>query len=272
MNFGKDSIKYIGRNLPRLLLFAVVPAIAFAFTGSPSTFITFFINFNLRSTTVWSIYQNFTLIGSRNWFLGILTILLLIFFTSLLYAAIDRHMKVGKFSFSRPFSRINETIMAVLPYVIVVIFVMEVAAFINSALIYLFVKVAASGAFFIAIVITLIVYICLLICLSQFILLIPSEIVAGYPVKDACVYSTRVIAGKGKIVFFDLAGNFLFCALISSVFAIFLPKLEFLQIIVDSILYCYMIIYLVSYTMVAYFDLSSEPRRDLEYSKKNYLT
>lgn len=272
MGFGKNSTKYIIKNFFKLLVFTIVPSIALAFTGSVSTILTFFFNYKTKTNTVWNIYRNFTFIGSRNWLLGVLAIILISFFLSLLLGAIDRHMKIGKFSFARPFSNLNETVLVVTPVVVVFILLLELVAFVNSSFVFLFAKMPTVPSVILSILITLVFYSAVFIVFAQFMLLIPSQTVAGYPILDACIYSTRMISGKCRIVYLDFLALALIAIGVSTLFVGLLPELKILQFVIDTILYNILLMYLIVYPMVAYFELSSEPRRDLENQRKKYLT
>ncbi|MEG1806294.1 MAG: hypothetical protein RR327_07885, partial [Clostridia bacterium] len=195
MKYGYNTLKYLKKNFFKLIPFVILPAIGLAFTDNIASFITFFFNFELNTTSVWTVYSFFTLIGSRSWSIGIMSVIVLVFFESLLFGAIDRHLKVGRFSFGKSFSTLNETVMIVVPTVLLLVGAYELVAFFNAVIIYFFQIIIPSVAIFAGILSTFLLYSGLTILLIQFSEVIPAVLVVGYPINDACVFSTRMVSG-----------------------------------------------------------------------------
>lgn len=273
MRYFQETIKYMWKNLLRLIPYAILPAAAMALSGSLGSAFTFFFRYgdNVSSYTVWDIYKFFSVLFSGNWLIGLSAVIVVGFFMCLLFGAIDRHMKVGKFSYKNMFSRLNETVLAVFPTYFAMFALLELIALLNSSLIYIFTKSMGFNSIFIAIPISAAMYACFFLTLTQFVLLIPSEIVVGYPFKDAVINSIRLVSGSGHTIFLQLSGVLMGCALLSGIFDLISFGIMPIRFIVDFVLYMAILIFVTSYMMVSYFILSNEPRRDVE-EKKKYLT
>lgn len=261
------------KNLIRLIPYAILPAAAMALSGGLGSAYTFFFRYSdgVSAYTVWDIYKHFSVLFAENWLIGLSAVIVVGFFMCLLFGAIDRHMKVGRFSYKNMFSRLNETVLAVFPAYFVMFAVLEVIGLLNSSLIYIFTKSMGFNSIYIAIPITIAMYACFFLALTQFMLLIPSEIVVGYPVKDAVINSIRLVSGSVKTIFLQIGGVMMGCAFLSGLAELLCHGIVPIRIIVDTVLYMAILIFTTSYMMVAYFMLSNEPRRDVE-EKKKYLT
>ncbi len=273
MRYFKETIKYMWKNLLWLIPYAILPAVAMALSGSLGSSFTFFFRYSdkVSAYTVWDIYKFFSVLFAENWLIGLSAVIVIGFFMCLLFGAIDRHMKVGKFSYKNMFSRLNETVLAVFPTYFVMFGLLELIALLNSSLIYIFTKSIGFNSIYIAIPITMAMYACFFLTLTQFILLIPSEIVVGYPFKDAVINSIRLVSGSGGAIFVQLSCVMLGGSLISALFDLIFPGIMPIRFFVDFILYMAIMIFTTSYMMVSYFILSNEPRRDVD-EKKKYLT
>ena len=272
MRFFKETTKYVRKNFLRLLPYAILPAVAMALAGRLGSVLTFFFRYSgeVASYTVWDIYKYFSVLLSENWLTGLSALIVVGFFMCLMYGAIDRHMKVGKFSYKNMFSRLNETVMAVGPAYFVLFALLELVALLNSSLIFIFTRSMGFNSIYVAIPITMIMYGCLFLGLTQFVILIPSEIVVGYPFKDAVINSVRLVSGKITTVWWQMLVIVFVPALVSALTELVFPN-RTVVFFVDVAMYLLILIFTTSYMMVAYFILSDEPRRDVE-EKKKYLT
>lgn len=271
MDFNKQTIKYIGKNFFKLLPFAVIPALAFAFSGSFSTVVTFFFSFNLRTLSVWTIFSSFTFFGSYSWTIGLLSMLVFMFFASLIFGAIHRHMKFGKFSYRKPIETLNETVMVVVPFIILVTIIEELTAFVIAILTNFLAILFVNSAVWISLIIVVAIYYGMLLLIGQFLLLVPSVVVAGYSLIDGTVYASKLISGRSNKIALDFFTLMIPIMTISTIVSVFID-INSVQIIVDAILNLIFIMYSISYILVAYYDLTGEERQDLITSRKNYLT
>lgn len=270
MKYGLITIKYLKKHFLKLLPFVLLPALALAFTNNIASFVRFFFNFDANANNVWTIYSFFTVVGAKSWSMGIMAILVLMFFECLLFGGIDRHLKVGKFSYGKSFSALNETVMIVVPCLLILVVAFELVAFLTAVIIYFFQIVMPAIAIFGGIIFTIAIYTGLMMLLIQFLMVIPAVLVVGYPIKDACVFSTKMVSGKTKetmLLVLILMGASIILSAVASLFAS-----AFILFVVDALIYIFLMMFVTVYIMVTFFDLSGETRRDLIGKNKKYLT
>ncbi len=273
MKYFRNTMKYVFRNFPMLLLFAIIPAIVLATTGNIWKFVAFFANSSAISMSFGEIYSYFSFMFGESILLGLLGIFVVAFFASLAYSAVERHMKIGKISISRPFARVDETILAVLPVFVFYIVMLELCALLNTVLIVCAGLVSTSVASVVAIVSSLVIYSASIVITVQIIFWIPSMIVLGYPLKSALIFSMNSISGKTSYAFKHFSISLVLASLASGFAYVFLSGyLAGFTVLIIIIVYLLLFMFIISYSMVAFFDVAEENRNDLKKSKKNYLT
>lgn len=274
MLYLKDTFNYIFRNFFKLVLFTIIPSVVLAVAGNTSGAFAFFFNFEENALELGNIYKHFSLIAASDFWLGLLGVVLSCFFLSILFSVIERHMKVGRLSFSRLWARLNETLLSVFPYYLVLVAGCELFAFLISVFITVFYAALGSVAIIPSILLVLGTYFVLFIILAQFVLYIPSQIMVGYPFVDSCINSTKMILGKSVAVALDLYVLCIPTILTAGAISVFLPEAVLLKTIFDVLVCNVGLMVLCVYPMVAYFKISGETRRDLEREdkKKNYIT
>ncbi len=272
MNYFKSTMKYIALNLPMLLLFSVIPAIVLTFTSNLWKFVAFFANSNAVSLSFNNIYHYFSFMLGESTFLGLLGIFVIAFFASLMYASIERHMKIGKISISRPFSRVDETILAVLPVFVFFVLALEIFALFNTVLIVCGALISKTVAIVVSYISTIALVSVLIALVVQIIFWVPSMIVLGYPLKSALLFSMNAVSGKTGYIFKHFAIMFAVSALVSGCSYVFLAGyIGQFTMILNFIIYTFLFMFVIAYTMVAFFDIAEETRNDLK-NKKNYIT
>ncbi|MFI3167631.1 MAG: hypothetical protein R3Y32_05880 [Bacillota bacterium] len=272
MKYFRNTTKYVFRNFPMLLLFAFIPAIILCFTGNIWKFVAFFANSNAVSLSFGQIYSYFSFMFGESVLLGLLGIFVVAFFASLTFSAIERHMKIGKISISRPFARVDETILAVLPVFAFYIIMLEFCALFNTTIIVCAGLVSSTFASVVAVVSTLVIYGASIVVAVQIIFWIPSMIVLGYPLKSALIFSMNSISGKTSYAFKHFAISIILGTVISGCAYVFLSGIigAFTPLIITAV-YLLLFMFIISYSMVAFFDVAEETRNDIK-GKKNYIT
>lgn len=272
MKYFRNTMKYVFKNFPMLLIFAFIPAIVFTLTGNIWKFVSFFANTSSVNLSFGKIFSHFSFMFGESVLLGLLGIFVVAFFASLTYSAIERHMKIGKVSISRPFARVDETILAVLPVFALCIVLLEVAALLNTVIIVCAGLVSVVFANIVSVVSTIAIYSLCCVITTQIIFWIPSMIVLGYPLKSALIFSMNAISGKTAYAFKHFVLSFVISALVSGFTYVFLSAyISGLSTIVTFVVYLLLYMFVIAYSMVAFFDVSEETRNDL-VDKKSYMT
>ncbi len=272
MKYFRNTMKYVFKNFPMLLLFAIIPAIVLTLTGNIWKFVSFFANSSSVTLSFGKIYNHFSFMFGESILLGLLGIFVVAFFASLTFSAIERHMKIGKISISRPFARVDETILAVLPVFVFCIIIFEIAALLNTVIIVCAGLISVVFAKFVSAISTAVIYAFCAIIATQIIFWIPSMIVLGYPLKSALIFSMNAISGKTAYAFKHFSITLVLAALISGFTYVFLSAYIFsLSMFVTFVIYLLLYMFVITYSMVAFFDVAEETRNDL-VKKKSYIT
>lgn len=273
MKYFRNTMKYVFRNFPMLLLFAVIPAIVLSMTGNLWKFVAFFANSNAVSLSFAKIYGYFSFVFGESVLLGLLGIFVVAFFASLTFSAVERHMKIGKVSIARPFARVDETILAILPVFVFYIIMLEICALLNTVIIVCAGLISVSFASIVSIFSTLLIYGFSIVATVQIIFWIPSMIVLGYPLKSALIFSMNAIAGKTSYAFKHFSISLILATLVSGCSYVFLSGyIGGFTFVVTGLVYLLLYMFVIVYSMVAFFDVAEETRNDIKKIKKNYLT
>ncbi len=159
-----------------------------------------------------------------------------------------------------------------LPVFLLCIALFEIAGLLNTVIIICAGFVSVVFAKVVSVVSTVAIYSLCAIVATQIIFWIPSMIVLGYPLKSALIFSMNAISGKTSYAFKHFALCFVISALISGFTYVFLSAYIFsLSMFVTFIIYLLLFMFVISYSMVAFFDVAEETRNDLK-KKKSYMT
>ncbi len=132
----KPTLKYLKKKGLPLFLIALVPSVLMSFMISPASMMYFFSIFHRLPAYDFSTMA-LKIFGFDNpfWWLGIVGILLFVFFLALMFGIIDRHMRVGEFSLSPKllFSRLNFNFMTALKFAFFALLIFEIYNLLNLA-------------------------------------------------------------------------------------------------------------------------------------------
>ena len=268
-----ESWKYILRNIWFVLPFAIFPAVFLAlsldytainalvrgfFTGAPRLhFVEYF--------RAWSLIRIDSILGG---IYSLLAFLFVVFSAALMLAFVEKHMRIGK----RTFSGIGSGLTAVLSgaFVITLVYVLlyETWALIFSAVLFLVAGITVTPLVYIfGIAAFLFFTYALLFVLTVFYLWLPCRQVTGFGFYDAFLYSYRLMVGiRWKLVLSYLISIAVTFLILGS--AALLPEFVFriIGVVVLAILFLSFCIRMET----AYFETDKLDREDLLQSYKGY--
>ena len=264
MKLISSALKYFFKNFLAIALFSLPAAIFFALKYNSTNFYLYLLNLgNLENASFFKIYSNFSLFPSFNILIILLWALILVLSFCLLFSYIERHMKYGIKSYLKSFKSINYCILVVSPVLFTFIAFEEIFAVFNS----LFVKLIGLSTLSIKGLLMTLMFAFLLIILflifSLIALWVPTKMVTGYSHRDAARYSIRLSQGHQ----FKLMLGLFFPFVITAPLMMLLKSLSTIEI-VNSFVYllCYIFIigFLASFVMTAYFSISGMERKDIK--------
>ncbi len=267
------SWKYIFKNLWFVLPFALMPAVFLAlsldysaiaavtrafFSGDPPTeFGVYFrcFSFVRVDSVLGGLYSVFAFI-------------LLIVFTALMLSFVEKHMRIGKRTFSGTLRSFTQALLPTAAVTFVYLACYELWALIVSALFFLFSFLAAKALFYLLAVAAFLFFGYALLFLSTvFYLFLPCRLMTGFGTYNALVYSYQLMVG----VRWELLVSFLLSYSVAIFLiggAAFLPEFVFriLAVILFALLY-------LNFTIrmeVVYFEVDKLDREDLLHTYRGY--
>lgn len=191
--------KYIFRNLWFVLPFAVVPAVFLSlsvdFKAINSVASSLFSGpFDLDFPIIfraWSFFRFDSVLGI---IYSIFMLFSLVVFSALLLSFAEKHMRIGKRTFSGIFSQFESHLFSYIIFVLVLTLLYEIWALALSAVLYLFSSIASKTAARITFIIVSVLFVALLLYLITVIYLwLPCTLHTGFRAYSAMLYSYRLV-------------------------------------------------------------------------------
>ncbi|MDR3021958.1 MAG: hypothetical protein LBU60_04735 [Clostridiales bacterium] len=269
MRYLTQSFAYIKKTFLLYGMLALVPAILLGLFCTPLDTTIFWIFY--RGNNVHNIGDMFHLVFnvplySRVYPLVII-VLSLIICCSLTYNSMETHMKVGKLTIGNPMHGVNYTVIPVSITLFWFILFINVLKFIVTVLAYvihlLFINSQGSAfpVFLIAMMAVILVFLVVSMAFSM-LLWIPAMIMSGYNFRDMAAYSIRLVQKNIWQLFISMAVPLSATIILLIVLAASQISAALLTVLSVAI-YLFWILYLQSFSMIAYFDLTENERADL---------
>ncbi len=268
------SWKYIFKNIWLLLPFVIVPAIFLAlsvdytgvsaltkkfFSGQPEMeFVQFF--------KCWSIVRFDSWLGGVYSLLAYLSVAL---FASFLLAFVEKHMRIGKRTFSGVFAECRNILPSVLFITLAYTVLYEVWAVVFSAILFVISFIHVTAVVYIATVACCLFFSYVLFFLiTIFYLWTPCRQATGFGAYDAFLYSYRLTVGvRWKLILSYLISYLPAIAAIAG--ASLLPSVFFRIIVV--LVYAMLILNFCVRMETVYFETDKIDREDVLHSYRGYL-
>ncbi|HEY8444155.1 MAG TPA: hypothetical protein VIL24_05100 [Clostridia bacterium] len=257
------------KTFPYFCLIALVPSIVFGLFGAPLSNILFFYdNFNVPIDAMpygfLKVLSDMFGYYDNGWYL-VTKFGLSLIIISLIIGLMERHLRSGRFGFKNPIRRINESLLAILPLLILVMVIQILFSLIASGLVvlghYVFSEFGRNPTLLswsITIVIILGLQLSIIDIYSLCLLVPPVYIITGYPYASSISYAVQLRHKDSFKIFF---------ACVWPYFVVFVLGLigrlvKVLIIPFNIISYLYLILYFCSLSMTAYYELTGAERMD----------
>ena len=140
MKYFRMTLQYSNKYIWYLLLLAVCPSVLTAFVFSPYGTIDYFCNFRaFYGADFRTIYLVASGINPKLYYLGIVGLIVIPVCFSILFGAVERHMRVGEFNlgFDRILTRLNFNFLTALKFSMMLFVVYEIFKFLQVVMFYL---------------------------------------------------------------------------------------------------------------------------------------
>lgn len=271
MKYTSKSLKYVFANFGYLVLFGLFPAVFLAysldtatvgailrdyFTGSPyASFSDIFhavsiFNFHSVSATI----------------ADVLSVILAVTCVAMMMAFIEKHMRIGKKTWTGLFSKLNDNLLSTLGITLLFACLYELWALITSALL---LCVSFFGSKTVIYILSVIVWfgtqIALLFVVSLFYLWLPCLQITGFRSFEALSYSYQLATGVKRKIVREQFVSMTIAEILIGLVCVFAPW-AWLKLVLNSAVFAGQILLFVTRMQVVYFDRAQLERAD----EKNY--
>lgn len=262
MRYAKLTLQYFKKHWLSLLAYSVLPAILLTFTAIPTNVFKFFINFTQNdNSTFLSIFNQITQLSWGSFFIHIAVTVFCAIFIAAMTGTIERDMRLGDFSNSNFFKKVNQSFISCFIVLLSYYFFMELFGILTTSFLLLWCRVADGTVALVLSAITVVILVVILcVVYIYFILWYPVMVVTGYKVSNSLSESIRYVKGH----FWNLVlsiGIFLLPLFIFAFIGAYF-NLRYLFLL-NIAAYSFLIAYIPCLVFVAYFDISGTTREDL---------
>ncbi len=263
------STRYAFRNILYLFPLAILPAYFLALSVDQEeircALETIFTG-NIQEFHFWHLFGAISMLNFVSWYsivFGIAAIVVSIICCAMMMAMLDKHMRIGKRTFTGIFSKLNDNLISTSGFVLLLLIIYELWALITAGLVYISAKIPVNGiAYTLAVAFYLAMHVALIFVIGKIYLWLPCMQITGFKAFEALRYSQYLVAEmrwkllvSQLLVLFFVQGLVMLFSLIS---------LGWLFTLLLTIMYVFVFIIFCVRMMVAYFDRDQIERADLK--------
>ncbi len=265
LKYFKMSVNYSNKYFWYLLLLAIAPSVLTVFVFSPYGTIEYFCNFRrFYGTDFQTLYLVASGINPKLFYLGIVGLVVIPVFYSILFGAVERHMRVGEFNlgFDRILTRLNFNYLTALKFSLTLFVVYEIFKFLQVVMFYLLAHSLQIGwAFGLSIVWYVVLYAVELFLLASTVLWVPTMLQTGLSSAKAMGLAIR----QGTKQILPTMVSFMIPTLPMLILMVVNSVLNLkLDIVLDAILLTISVVFYVIYMYSMFFDINGIEREDLK--------
>ncbi len=269
MQYTLQSTKYALKNFLYLFPFAILPAIFLAISTDQAAIdgvLRAFFKGKIGEWEFSDIFRAISVLNFGSWqsiVFGLVGIVVIVPCVALLMALLEKHMRIGKRTFTGLWGKLNDNFISTCGGVFLVLGIYELWCLLLSALLFFLSRITILPLAYVFVVgIFLAMHVLLMIAISTVYLWVPCMQITGFRTYEAFLYSYQLMGTiKLRIVVAQLF-VLLFVECLFSVCALFIPIAFAFNVIVALVYACMLIIFCVR-MQVAYFDRDHIERADL---------
>lgn len=268
MRYIKLTAQYMYKNILYISLVMLVPSLIIGMLTEPCSMIKFFAEFNQNElVTFGDIFLTQSELNWKSLLIGLLLAPIVMIFISMLCGLESKHMRWGILSADGLWKRVNNNFLPVFKLSILFLLSMELYALICSAFTFLWVKVIrnAAASLAVTIVTNVLLGLVLFAVMLLLILALPIMSITGFNMRKALGESIVLLKGKFFKIVFAVVVPLIVPYIIMAVLASFG---FWWRIFINTILYMFIIPYIITLMYVSYCDIADIDREDL---KSKYL-
>lgn len=274
MKYFIDALKYNGKNLIKMAVFALIPAFFIGGLIQPYCLSNFYAQYDeLVVSSYSSIFGAFFNFNWQNVIVSLLGLLLLIFIVSVIMGIIERHMRTGKFSLSESTTFLNNNFLIVFAYFALLLF-LYFATMVVISLILFVMHILMSGTgnipttsnYILSYVVGIGLFLLFFYFATIIFLSIPETISTGYSVPNCIGNTAENLGKKARKAYF----SFVVVLLIHFPIAI-LSFGTWWQVLANILSIFLYICYFCTVNYIIYFDANNISREDTHKFKFRFF-
>ncbi len=255
------------------MLMSVAPALLLPFLLSPSSTLYYLFEYKtIDPKNFADMYTSMRELPFSYWYLGVIGLLLLVFFVAIMYGVIDTHMRIGVFTIApdRVKTRLNFNLLTSLTFCVLALASFEVFNLLGTVLYYLWwVTFKSRVTWLLFSSLTFVIMQCSMILIMSIVILWPPYCLhTGLPMKGALRQAVRSISGKLAKTFFTILLSIIpveLCMIITGALHCGVVA----EVLLDAIAYLYVVPFYITLMYNIFYEVSGTERMDLEQEKKD---
>ncbi len=271
MKYTVQANKYIAKNILYIFPLAILPALLFTFSTDQvaiQCIVDTFLSGKLTDMHFEHLFRAISVLNFgtvKSVISGILGIICIIVFVSLMMAMLEKHMRIGKRTYNGLFLKLNDNFISTCGYAFLLLVVYEIWVLVTAALLFFVTRIPLNV---VAYVLTILVYLGMHVALISIVnaiyLWLPCMQITGFRALEALQYSYQLVAPVktgiliGEILCLFVA-EFLICL------CVILTKGVVPFILLTSLLYAWLLMLYCVRMQIVYFDRDQIERADLKY-------
>ena len=269
MEYIIGTLRYVFKNFIFLFAFSLLPSYFFAFSLDYSALekMADIILSGRAQISFGLVFSCFSFFFSYGWAFTLVAFIFAVICLPMLFAFIEKHMRLGIRSYKGLLGRINYNFVSSFVLLALLLAIYELWALIASAMIF-----AASllfggiAQYVICILIAAAMMFLLIFVLYRFLLWLPCLQVMGYSFMDSLLYANQLCSEKKGKIFVSVFLPYIFCVVLvlvtvglCSVYRVTIPVFVLIELI-----YLFGFLYYSVLMYVVYFERTGELREDLK--------
>lgn len=271
MKYTIQSIRYIIKNFLYVVPFALLPALFLSVSLDKEAISRITKNYFTGKSGASSFPDIFHAVSIFNFrsvgafFAGLAGVILMILCVSLMFAMIEKHMRIGRRTMNGVFSKLNDNLLSTCGICLLYVFVYEVWALITSALLFFVLLTNARAvAYILSVIVFFGMHFVLLYIVSIFYLWLPCLQITGFKAFEALRYSYQLVSPVKKKIIFGQWIVVTISEILLALCSLFVPG-KIASFVLAAVLYTLMTALFCVRMQVIYFDRAQIERADLKY-------
>ena len=268
MRYTVQSSKYTFKNFIYLLPFAIIPAWFLSLSTDQDAIkcaMESIFYGNINDFHYEHIFRAISMLNFASWYsvvFGIAAIIMLIICGAMMMAFMDKHMRIGKRSFTGIFSKLNDNFVSTAGFVLLILAIYELWTLLISALVYLMALIPVVWlAYIFATFFYLGMHVALIFLIGKIYLWLPCMQITGFQAFEALRYSQYLVSTMRWKLLVSQLSILLFAEALVCLCA--LSPYTWLFTLLTTVAYVFIIMIFCVRMMVVYFDKDNIERADL---------